>query len=83
MGSPPGYILIEDDNLRLEMSAEEIPPWIMTWQDLFGLFELTWFCFVEKRVFYAFKANVWIEDVLREIIDMQIREPAVGDIEIV
>ena len=86
MGPPPGSCFIEEDELGLEMSAGDIEPWIMTWQHLFDLVELVRYCFVDKRVFYAFEANVWIEDVFREIIDVQRWEPPegdVGDIEIV
>ena len=75
-----------DDELGLELSAGDIAPWIMTWQEFSDLVQLVRYCCLDKRVFYAFKANVWIEDVFREIIDVQIWEPAEGvggDIEIV
>ena len=70
MGPPPGGWVVGDEGLGLEMRAGDIGPWIMTWRDLFGLVELVRYCFVDKRVFYAFEANVWIGDVFRAIIDV-------------
>ena len=82
VGPPPGYLLVEEDELGLEMHAADIVPWVLTWRHLFDLVELVRYCFQDKRVFFEFKANVWIGDVFREIIDVQIWKGGVGDIEI-
>lgn len=79
VGPPPGTGFIEADDLGLEMRAVDIAPWIMTWRDLFDAISLARYCFVDKRVSYEFKADVWIDDVLRESVDVHIWEPPESD----
>lgn len=57
-GESVGTSIIRDPNLGLEMRVFEVAPWVMTWHDMFDLVELVQYCFVEKRVFYRFKAGV-------------------------
>ena len=83
VGPPPGSLLVEEDELGLEMHAADIVPWVLTWNHLFDLVELVRYCFLDKRVFFEFEANVWIGDVFREIIDVQIWKGDAGGIEVV
>lgn len=80
MGPPPGMFYIDVEELGLELRAADIEPWILTWRDLLRLVELVRFCFVDKRVFYEFRANVWIDDIFREIVDVVIWKPSESDV---
>lgn len=70
-----GPIFIRDDDLGLELIVYDIEPWIMTWLHLSGHLELVEYCFVEKRVFYEFEAEIWILDVLRGGISVRMWRP--------
>ena len=72
VGPQPGIPITVGDELGLEFSAAVMGPWVLDWERLLGIVGQVDYCFVEKRVWHEFRADVLVLGVVSAVVDVHV-----------